>query len=165
MADGPVFVRRTVRNCTDLNITVGFRGRGYIYPHGRPWGAFFGSFESILDILEQALSSLSHSHCLVVAFLRGWEHPSALHQVFELWGTRESSSKHHQLVTLGGCHLLDGLEKWNRRAHQEVCAGASIWLWEVLVLTSPVWWRATLVESRFGEVWSSSRLKIKRCSW
>ena len=59
MADGPVFVKQTVRDCAVLNITVGFRGRGYIYPHGRPWGAFFGSFESILDILEQALSSLS----------------------------------------------------------------------------------------------------------
>ena len=34
-----------------------------------------------------------------------------LHQGFELCGTRESSSKHHRLVTLGSCRSLDGLEK------------------------------------------------------
>ena len=33
-----------------------------------------------------------------------------MHQEFELCGTRESSSKRHWLVTLGGCRLLDGLE-------------------------------------------------------
>ena len=59
MADGPVFVKRTVRDCAVLNITVGFRGRGYIYPHGWPWGGSLGSFESFLDLLDQVLSSLS----------------------------------------------------------------------------------------------------------
>ena len=39
------------------------------------------------------------------------EHPSALHQEFEFCGTREFSSKHHRLVTLGSCRSLDGLEK------------------------------------------------------
>ena len=33
-----------------------------------------------------------------------------MHQEFELCGTRESSSKRCWLVTLGGCHLLDGLK-------------------------------------------------------
>jgi hypothetical protein len=37
--------------------------------------------------------------------------PSALHQVVELCGTREPSSKDHRLVTLGSCCSLDGLEK------------------------------------------------------
>jgi hypothetical protein len=37
--------------------------------------------------------------------------PSALHQEFELCGTRESSSKGHWLVTLESCRSLDGLEK------------------------------------------------------
>jgi hypothetical protein len=32
--------------------------------------------------------------------------------VLELCGTSDSSRKRHQLVTLGGCHLLDGLEDW-----------------------------------------------------
>jgi hypothetical protein len=31
--------------------------------------------------------------------------------VLELWGTSDSSSKRHRLVTLRGCHLLDGLEE------------------------------------------------------
>jgi hypothetical protein len=31
--------------------------------------------------------------------------------VLELCGTSDSS-KHHRLVTLEGCHLLDGLEEW-----------------------------------------------------
>jgi hypothetical protein len=30
----------------------------------------------------------------------------------ELCGTTDSSSKHHLLVTVGGCLLLDGLEEW-----------------------------------------------------
>ena len=34
-----------------------------------------------------------------------------MHQEFELCGTRESSSKHRRLVTLGCCCSLDGLEK------------------------------------------------------
>ena len=36
---------------------------------------------------------------------------SLLHQKFELCGTRESSRKHYQLVTLGSYRSLDGLEK------------------------------------------------------
>jgi hypothetical protein len=32
--------------------------------------------------------------------------------VLELCGTSDSSSKCHQLVTLGGYLLLDGLEEW-----------------------------------------------------
>ena len=58
MANGPVFVKRTVRDCAVLNITVGFRGGDYI----SPWpavGGSLGSFESFLDLLEQVLSSLS----------------------------------------------------------------------------------------------------------
>jgi hypothetical protein len=46
----------------------------------------------------------------MVASLRDLEHPSALHQKFELCSTMESSSKRHWVVTLGGCRLLDGLE-------------------------------------------------------
>jgi hypothetical protein len=36
--------------------------------------------------------------------------------VLELCGTSDSSRKRHQLVTLGGCHLLYGLEEWKPRA-------------------------------------------------
>jgi hypothetical protein len=32
--------------------------------------------------------------------------------VLELCGTSDSSNKCHRLVTLGCCHLLDGLEEW-----------------------------------------------------
>jgi hypothetical protein len=32
--------------------------------------------------------------------------------VLELCGTSDSSSKHHRLVTLGGCRLIDGLVEW-----------------------------------------------------
>ena len=58
---------------------------------------------------------------VMASFLRGvyiyplpglWGHPSALHQEFELCGIRDTSSKRHQLVTLGSCRSLDGLEKW-----------------------------------------------------
>jgi hypothetical protein len=31
--------------------------------------------------------------------------------VLEISGPSDSSTKHHQLVTLGDCHLLDGLEE------------------------------------------------------
>jgi hypothetical protein len=31
--------------------------------------------------------------------------------VLELCDTSDSSCKRHRLLTLGGCHLLDGLEK------------------------------------------------------
>jgi hypothetical protein len=31
--------------------------------------------------------------------------------ILELCDTSDSSSKRHRLVTLGGCHLLDGLEE------------------------------------------------------
>jgi hypothetical protein len=33
--------------------------------------------------------------------------------VLELCSTSDSLIKCHRLVTLGGCHLLDGLEEWN----------------------------------------------------
>jgi hypothetical protein len=39
--------------------------------------------------------------------------------VLELCGTSDSSSKHHRLVTLEGCRLLDGLEEWKLRFLQE----------------------------------------------
>jgi hypothetical protein len=39
--------------------------------------------------------------------------------VLELCGTSDSSSKHHRIVTLGGCRLLDGFEEWKPRALQE----------------------------------------------
>jgi hypothetical protein len=48
--------------------------------------------------------------------------------VLELCGTSDSSSKHHRLVTLGGCHLLDGLEEWKPRALQEDCEGGLVFL-------------------------------------
>jgi hypothetical protein len=48
-----------------------------------------GSY-SIVDLSQ---SSLSHSHCLVVASLVRLRASSALHQGFDLCGIRESSSK------------------------------------------------------------------------
>jgi hypothetical protein len=51
--------------------------------------------------------------------------------VLELCGTSDSSSKHHWLVTLGGCRLLDGLE-WKPWDHREDCEGGPVFLWEVL---------------------------------
>jgi hypothetical protein len=48
--------------------------------------------------------------------------------VLELCGTSDCSSKHHQLVTLGDCHLLDGLEEWKLRALQEDCEGGLVFL-------------------------------------
>jgi hypothetical protein len=48
--------------------------------------------------------------------------------VLELCGTRDSSSKHHRLVTLGGCCLLDGMEEWKPRALQEDCEGGLVFL-------------------------------------
>lgn len=45
----------------------------------------------------------------------------------ELWGTRSSSSKHHRLINLGGCRLLDGLVEVPHRALQgrlqRICGG------------------------------------------
>jgi hypothetical protein len=52
--------------------------------------------------------------------------------VLKLCGTNDSSSKHHRLVTLGGCCLLDGLEEWKSWALQEDCEGGLVFLWEVL---------------------------------
>jgi hypothetical protein len=60
-----------------------------------------------------------------------WD-PSAWFEWFELCGTRDSSNKHHPLVTLGGCHLLEGLEEWKLWALQEDCEGDPVFLWEVL---------------------------------
>jgi hypothetical protein len=48
--------------------------------------------------------------------------------VLELCGTSDSLSKRHRLVTLGGCHLLDGLEEWKPRALQEDCEGGPVFL-------------------------------------
>src|SRR6185436_5332579 len=79
-------------------------------PNARPLGVSLGHLDLILDTIE--LRHPSHTHtCLEIAFLRVCELPNALHQEFELCGTRETSSKRHQLVTLGSCRSLDGLEK------------------------------------------------------
>jgi hypothetical protein len=51
---------------------------------------------------------------------------------FELCGTSDSSSQCHWLVTLGGCHLLDGLEEWKQWVIQEDCEGGLVFLWKVL---------------------------------
>jgi hypothetical protein len=48
--------------------------------------------------------------------------------VLELCGTSDSSSKRHQLVTLGGCCLLDNLEEWKLRVLQEDCEGGLVFL-------------------------------------
>ena len=74
---------------------------GCLYiPIARPLGGPLGHLDSILDTLELRHPSLTHT-CLVIAFLRVRELPSALHQEFELCGTRKTLSKHHPLVTLG----------------------------------------------------------------
>src|SRR6185312_4121341 len=89
--------------------------------------------------------------------------PSALHQEFELCGIKETSSKRHQLVTLGSCRSLYGLEKrFSWSTSKEIVEEPRIRLLEVLC--SP---------HRSGEEqlqWNrgverflvSSRLKIKR---
>jgi hypothetical protein len=48
--------------------------------------------------------------------------------VLELCGTSDSTSKHHRLVTLGGCRLLDDLEEWKPRALQDDCEGGLVFL-------------------------------------
>jgi hypothetical protein len=48
--------------------------------------------------------------------------------VLELCGTSDSLIKCHRLVTLGGCHLLDGLEEWKLRALQEDYEGGPVLL-------------------------------------
>jgi hypothetical protein len=48
--------------------------------------------------------------------------------VLELCETSDFSSKHHRLVTLGSCHLLDGLEEWKLRTLQEDCEGGLMFL-------------------------------------
>ena len=50
-------------------------------------------------------------------------HPSVILEA--LGGT---PSKHHRLVTLGGCRLLDGSGDCLRRALQEDCGEAAVWI-------------------------------------
>jgi hypothetical protein len=67
-------VRRIVR---EYSASMGFEGNRWIssewlyIPYARLWGVSLGIFESFLDILEPAISSLSHTHtpCLDIAFL------------------------------------------------------------------------------------------------
>ena len=121
-------------------------------PNAQPLGVSLGHLDYILDTLELSHPSLTHT-CLEIAFLRVWEHPSALHQEFELCGTREPSSKRHRLVTLGSCRSLDSLEKrilWS--SSKEIVEEPRFRFVRGLVLTSPEWWRETLVESRCGAV-------------
>jgi hypothetical protein len=62
-------------------------------------GSSLSHFNCILDPLElSSLHKCSLIHCeyLVLDL-----------ELFELCGISDSLSKHHQLVTLGGCRLLD----------------------------------------------------------
>jgi hypothetical protein len=66
-----------------------------------------------------------------------WSIVGVLHSSawFELCDTSDSLSKHHRLVTLGGCRLLDGLKELKLWALQEDCEGGPVFLWEVLCLS------------------------------
>ena len=108
--DSPVFETRTVRDFAEKSVTARFFEGCLYIPNARPLGESLGHLDSILDTLELRHPSLTHT-CLEIAYLGVSEHPSALHQEFELCGTRETSSKHHRLVILGSCRSLDGLEK------------------------------------------------------
>ena len=114
--------------------------REWLYiPNARPLGVSLGHLDHFLDTLELSHPSLTHS-CLEIAFLRVREHPSALHQVFELCGTREISSKRHRLVTLGSCRSLDGLKKrisWS--TSKEIVEEPRFSVVRGLVLISPEW--------------------------
>jgi len=75
--------------------------------HGR---SLLATLKAFLTHLSWS-SPLSHTPCLVIAFLRVWELPSALHQEIELCGTRKTSSKRHRLVSFGSCRFLDSLKE------------------------------------------------------
>ena len=113
MVDGPVSLRQTVYKSSiftrfECNDYIS-RGCLYIYlMPGRGWG-LLAHLKASLTYLSKP--PLSHTLCLGIAFLWVCEHPSALHQEFELCRTKEFSSKRHRLVTLGSCRSLDGLEK------------------------------------------------------
>jgi hypothetical protein len=49
-----------------------------------------------------------------------------LHQLVILEALGGTPSKHHQLVTLGGCRLLDGSGDCLRRALQEDCGEVAV---------------------------------------
>jgi hypothetical protein len=73
MADGPVFMRQTVR---ESSVSTGFECNGYIWRGGlymyislaRPWEVSLGHFEIFLDTFELVSSSLSLTLCLEGAF-------------------------------------------------------------------------------------------------
>ena len=103
--------------------------REWLYiPNARSLGDSLGHLDYIIDTIELSHPSLTHT-CLEIAYLRVREHPSALHQEFELCGTRETSSKRHRLVSLGSCRSLDGLEKrisWS--TSKEIVEEPRFWL-------------------------------------
>jgi hypothetical protein len=48
--------------------------------------------------------------------------------ILELCATSDSSSKHHRLVNLGGCRLLDGLRSGNHEAFKKIKKGGPMFL-------------------------------------
>jgi hypothetical protein len=89
---------------------------------------------ALLVIWNAYLTPESHlpSHTSFLWSIVGVWDSSTWFEWFELYGTKDSSSKHHQLITLRGCRLLDGFEEWKSWALQEDCEGGLMFLWEVL---------------------------------
>jgi hypothetical protein len=65
------------------------------------------------------------------------------------------------LVTLGGCRLLDGLVVVPRELFKGDCEEAAVVIVRGVVLASPEWWKATLVESRFEDSLTNTAQEIK----
>ena len=75
--------------------------------------------------------------------------------MFDLWGIRKIIKQGHWLVTLGGCHLLDGLVVAAVELSKGDCGGDPVEVVRGFVLVSPEWRKATPVDIEIWEVhWS-----------
>jgi hypothetical protein len=107
--------------------TTSFLSMGYKYP----------SISCKINLLVIWISYLTFespppSHTSLSWSIIGVWDSSTWFEWFKLYDTNDSSSKHHRLVTLGGFHLLDGLEEWKSWVLQKDYECGPMFLWEVL---------------------------------
>jgi hypothetical protein len=116
-----------------------------------------------LGVLGEPLTHLCLQECESIVN----EYDSnALHCEIASSGTRCSCCKPVVLVTLRGCHLLDGFVAWFHRSSQEDCARLRSSFVREIVLTPRGSRRATLVDhvielphlmvGSYGALWESS---------
>ena len=145
---------RTVRVCAEL-VLVAHNGRFEVWAINRSGARVWGLYWTLLAYIELICDPLTQTLTLVAwdrILVSDWEVLVHLHPFWSFEALGDTSGKRHWLVTLEGCHLLDGSGVVSVNLSVNIVEEPRDWLWGIRAHLAGAA-KATLVELRY---WVSS---------